>query len=205
MFVRNRLEATDEAHDKTLEPCQGNQGRLPSRSAGVGIPESNTSNEKSIHFSAYPFMQYPSFVGTGTAGALHLASEGCFSVPVKGILDEFLEKYFVHLHPMLPLLNERKFWDIYAIRFHGDQKNGNAISLLLLQAMLFVSCPVSTVRTVLEIDHLTNETRGSSFARNQSNSWDSITESRQVARSILKQRYFHLAAHIPIIVNTLGY
>lgn len=64
-----------------------------------------------------------------------LEAQGCFRLPTESVLDEFIRLYFLHVHPMLPLLHEGEFWDAY--------ESGNERSPLLLQAMMFASCTVS--------------------------------------------------------------
>jgi hypothetical protein len=67
----------------------------------------------------------------------YLESQGCFRVPTREILDEFVQQYFLHVHPVLPMLNEGDFWDMYGNSGHGG--SGEKISLLVFQSMLFSS------------------------------------------------------------------
>ncbi|KAF4495622.1 Cutinase transcription factor 1 beta [Fusarium agapanthi] len=62
-----------------------------------------------------------------------LRRQGCLNVPPRPILDEFIREYFLHVHPMLPLMNESVFWEEYG-------QETNKLSLFLIQAMLFASC-----------------------------------------------------------------
>ncbi|KAF5612795.1 cutinase transcription factor 1 beta [Fusarium sp. NRRL 25303] len=62
-----------------------------------------------------------------------LRQQGCLNVPPRPILDEFIREYFLHVHPMLPLMDECVFWEQY-----GQKKN--KLSLFLVQAMMFASC-----------------------------------------------------------------
>ncbi|KAH7199276.1 hypothetical protein DER44DRAFT_787412 [Fusarium oxysporum] len=62
-----------------------------------------------------------------------LRQQGCLSVPPRTILDEIIREYFLHVHPMLPLMDECVFWEQYG------QKT-NKLSLFLIQAMLFAAC-----------------------------------------------------------------
>lgn len=62
-----------------------------------------------------------------------LRQQGCLSVPPRPILDEFIREYFLHVHPMLPLMDESVFWEQY-------KQKTNKVSLFLIQAMLFASC-----------------------------------------------------------------
>jgi hypothetical protein len=71
----------------------------------------------------------------------YLESQCCFRVPTPQLLDEFLKQYFLHVHPLTPIIDEQQFWDIYRGRATGLPKR--PMSLLVFQAMLFSSCSVS--------------------------------------------------------------
>ncbi|KAF5594053.1 cutinase transcription factor 1 beta [Fusarium subglutinans] len=62
-----------------------------------------------------------------------LRRQGCLNVPPRPMLDEFIREYFLHVHPMLPLMDESVFWEEY-------REETNKLSLFLIQAMLFASC-----------------------------------------------------------------
>lgn len=74
-----------------------------------------------------------------TCDICRLELQGCLRLPTKPIVDEFLRRYFLHVHPMLPLLNEGDFWDMYCGEAGGENKH---FSLLLFQSILFASCSV---------------------------------------------------------------
>ncbi|KAF4457418.1 fungal specific transcription factor domain-containing protein [Fusarium austroafricanum] len=67
----------------------------------------------------------------------YLRQQGCFNVPPKHILDEIVREYFLHVHPMLPFMDERAFWEKYSC---VEGQSTNKLSLFLIQAMLFASC-----------------------------------------------------------------
>ncbi|UKZ81534.1 hypothetical protein TrVFT333_009306 [Trichoderma virens FT-333] len=50
------------------------------------------------------------------------------------ILNEFVRMYFLHVHPIVPLIEEGTFWDSFSCT------NGEKISLLVFQAMIFAAC-----------------------------------------------------------------
>lgn len=90
---------------------------------------------------------YFNFVGTETWE--HIAPEdfkfleckGCFHLPSRPVLDELVHEYFLHVHPILPIINEQEFWNMY---FSSDrQSTQGKIPLFVFRAMLFVSCSVS--------------------------------------------------------------
>ncbi|KAF4456153.1 hypothetical protein F53441_1637 [Fusarium austroafricanum] len=60
----------------------------------------------------------------------------CFHLPVRSIQEEFINQYFLYLHPYYPLVNEKEFWDMYLGRETGEEKK---MSLLVFQAMLFAA------------------------------------------------------------------
>ncbi|KIA75428.1 hypothetical protein HK57_00072 [Aspergillus ustus] len=62
-----------------------------------------------------------------------LQQRGCFSLPVRGLLNEFVREYFLHVHPNLPVINEADFWDTYT------SNRREPIPLMLFQAMLFAA------------------------------------------------------------------
>lgn len=68
-----------------------------------------------------------------------LEQQGCLRVPTRAILDEFLQQYFLHVHPLLPLVNEGDIWDLYCLNPNGSSPT-ERISLLLFQSILFASC-----------------------------------------------------------------
>lgn len=57
-------------------------------------------------------------------------------------MDQILRQYFLHVHPLLPLLNEGDFWEMY---YNNGSGNTPKMSLLVLQSIMFVSCNVSTL------------------------------------------------------------
>jgi hypothetical protein len=71
-----------------------------------------------------------------------LKSQGSFQIPVAPALDEFARRYFIHVHPHLPMIDESAFWDA----FDGTSRNRRpkfSISIFTFQAMLFACCSVS--------------------------------------------------------------
>ncbi|KAH7124938.1 hypothetical protein B0J13DRAFT_646961 [Dactylonectria estremocensis] len=77
--------------------------------------------------SECPFIQLPDFL------------QGYLQLPPRLILDEFVRHYFLYVHPIVPLLDEGHFWDIYCDRL-GDGPDVERIPIVAFQATLFVSC-----------------------------------------------------------------
>lgn len=76
-----------------------------------------------------------------------LELQGCLRVPVRNLLDEFLQQYFLHVHPLLPLLNEGDFWDLYCHSSNNGMPT-ERMSLLVFQAVLFASCNFVSKQTI---------------------------------------------------------
>ncbi|KAH6695137.1 fungal-specific transcription factor domain-containing protein [Plectosphaerella plurivora] len=68
-----------------------------------------------------------------------LDGQNCLQVPSPKSLDVFVRQYFRYLHPILPIIDEGAFWDMYERRSNATKRDGT-ISLLLFQAMLFACC-----------------------------------------------------------------
>ncbi|KAF5599660.1 c6 zinc finger domain-containing protein [Fusarium pseudoanthophilum] len=98
-----------------------------------------------ILFPFYHFIEPPLLEETDTEVAKLLEQRGCLHVPARHILDEFMEKYFLYFHPLVPMLDEQRFWVSY-----GEQRETNShLSLFVLQAMLFVSSPYVPLETLI--------------------------------------------------------
>lgn len=73
-----------------------------------------------------------------------LEYKGCLHLPVRSVLDSFVYEYFLHVHPCLPILNERDFWDTYLDDGRRPRQR-KPIPLFVLRAMMFSSCSVRTL------------------------------------------------------------
>ena len=106
------------------------------------------SGEQSARFGAditytyYPFIEVNNLSAIPPQDVNYLDLQGCLRVPIKTILDEFVKQFFLHVHPIMPLLNEGDFWEKYASQSQGTHTSAR-ISLLMLQAMMFSVCGVS--------------------------------------------------------------
>ena len=96
---------------------------------------------KSTCHPTYSFLRNPDLRGILAQDLSFLVSQGCFMVPQRAALDEFMRQYFRHVHPMLPLLDEADVWRSYKNqgRGCGDEEK---LSILVLQGILFTSCGV---------------------------------------------------------------
>lgn len=105
-----------------------------------------------VTYSYYAFLELEDLWRLLPQDASYIELQGCLRVPKKTILDEFVKQYFLHVHPVMPLLNEGDFWETYSSPPTENSKTGK-ISMLVFQAMLFAACAVSadsqTFATVL--------------------------------------------------------
>ncbi|KAM5358478.1 hypothetical protein ACJA88_015342 [Fusarium oxysporum] len=74
--------------------------------------------------------------------------QGCLKLPIRPLLDTFVQQYFLHVHPALPVVSEHDFWELYDGHKTQAQSYQNTISLLLFQAMLFAASPFVSQSTV---------------------------------------------------------
>ena len=68
----------------------------------------------------------------------YLSSKGVFLLPPEKIQDELVHKYFIYIHPWLPILDKNTFWTDYQIIL-GKVRD------LLYRAMLFAATSVGTI------------------------------------------------------------
>ncbi|KAK9422985.1 putative Short chain dehydrogenase reductase [Seiridium unicorne] len=108
---------------------------------------------KFVLFVSYPFIDAGAMWQLSQLDLSFLDQSGCLQLPVKQILDEFVNEYFTHVHCFLPLLNEAEFWTTYATEATAPPAE-RKLSLIVFQAILFISCPALTIRQRLfDIEH----------------------------------------------------
>ncbi|KAI0200854.1 hypothetical protein F4808DRAFT_141790 [Astrocystis sublimbata] len=91
-----------------------------------------------VTYSYYPFLAVNNMHNVLPQDVNFLESQGCLRVPTREILDEFMQQYFLHVHPLMPFLNEGDFWNLYC--YQDNVFTGERMSLLVFQAMLFSCC-----------------------------------------------------------------
>ncbi|KAJ0122430.1 cutinase transcription factor 1 beta [Diaporthe amygdali] len=101
--------------------------------------EQSTRFGADITYTYYPFIEVNNLSSIPPQDVNYLDLQGCLRVPTKTILDEFVKQFFLHVHPIMPLLNEGDFWEMYASQSQGTHVS-KRISLLMLQAMMFSVC-----------------------------------------------------------------
>ncbi|KAJ1336185.1 DNA binding [Microdochium nivale] len=92
-----------------------------------------------VLYSHLPFLMIGNIHNIPFEDVNYLESRSCLHVPARPLLDNFVEQYFLHIHPFLPLIDEGEFWGMYSDPEPPNSPDGK-MSLLLFQAMLFSSC-----------------------------------------------------------------
>lgn len=141
-------EHPEPSFNRPLSPAHvfNNVSSIPPQSfnslANPGIPfwsgEQLATTNTNITYSYYPFLSISNLHNVMPQDVNFLDSQGCLKVPTRPILDEFVQQYFLHVHPLLPFLNEGDFWNLYC--HQGSGGTGDKMSLLVFQAMLFSCC-----------------------------------------------------------------
>jgi hypothetical protein len=98
------------------------------------------SAKSHVVFSYYPFLEPDIISHMRSRDVNMLEEQGCFRVPARPIMDEFVRHYFLHVHPVLPILDEGAFWSMY--NQHDQVVGSDRLSLFLCQCMLFAASSV---------------------------------------------------------------
>lgn len=129
-----RIESHNEGHEGTTD--------------GIFSVPGTGSSPSYIGYSYYQFLAINNIASIPAQDYQFLELQGCLHVPVLPVLDIFIHHYFLHMHPVLPILDEGAFWDRYDQRPNGREPDSK-ISLLLFQTMLFACCNVSLILLTL--------------------------------------------------------
>ncbi|KAJ0421306.1 hypothetical protein BJY00DRAFT_312219 [Aspergillus carlsbadensis] len=121
-------------------------GAVPLGTPPLPGTASSTTTATTTHFDAvsdvvysfHPFLKLPGLSEVPQEDIQYLNLKGCFWVPSGGTLDEFVRKYFLYVHPCLPVINEAEFWQMY-YRQSGVGAEESGLSLFTFQAMLFAA------------------------------------------------------------------
>lgn len=113
---------------------------------GLSLDNRSTSPPQSpnVPYTEYAFVDSQQLLSLPSEDVAFLTSKGCLSLPASNAIDEFAQQYFKRIHPLVPVLDEAKFWCIY----RSKQATGSKISLFVLQSLIFASCPVRVVAPV---------------------------------------------------------
>ncbi|WAO94458.1 Leucine--tRNA ligase [Fusarium falciforme] len=113
---------------KSDDPLPGFHSQRPT-TTGVISPE--------VVYCHYPTLTITNIHRIPQEDFSFLELQGCLKVPIRPLLDEFVQQYFLHVHPILPVVHEGDFWDLYDNKSSHSPKE--PIALLLFQAMLFAA------------------------------------------------------------------
>ena len=107
-------------------------------------PRPKPKNLRAVPHLQFPFLKPCDITNVPKEDINYLHNQGCFSFPPREIVNILDEKYFLHVHPLLPLVPEGDFWDMYQGSNNRDIKSAYLrMSLLVFRALLFVACNVS--------------------------------------------------------------
>jgi hypothetical protein len=91
----------------------------------------------SVSYKEYAFIDSAQLLTLSSEDTVILDGKGCLNLPDHNETYEFVKHYFKRIHPLVPVLDEAKFWRSYL-----DTNTGHKVSLFVFQSMLFASCPV---------------------------------------------------------------
>ncbi|KAE8368893.1 hypothetical protein BDV27DRAFT_166816 [Aspergillus caelatus] len=95
-----------------------------------------------VSFFFCPFLTLNGLAILPQEDVTYLSSKGSLSVPDWSTINEFARQYFLQIQPCLPVLDEAEFWRI------SVDSASHTISLFVLQALLFSSCPYVSLETL---------------------------------------------------------
>ncbi|RAQ67987.1 hypothetical protein COH20_011680 [Aspergillus flavus] len=114
-----------------------------SKLSSANLPISSTAVSmlaSDVEYSAYPFLDFRSMSCLDKWDISYLASKGCLTLPRRRVLDEFVKKYFLHIHPGTPVLDEAEFWQLYSQQGDGGTSSGRSISVLYVSMEALREC-----------------------------------------------------------------
>jgi hypothetical protein len=128
--------------DEESMPSIGNMNNIEARSSCDFLPSG--IDRMFTTYSHYLFLDAGSLQDLTLEDACFLEQVECLLVPVPSSLDELVKEYFLHVHPILPIINEGDFWEMYSGTTTSlPAEERKRMSLFVFQAMLFTSCSVS--------------------------------------------------------------
>lgn len=118
---------------RSLDPARTNQATFGQ------WPDQGLSGAEVI-YSYYPFVSADAIHQIVLEDLHYLERLGCYRLPSRPSLDEFVKAYFRYTHPHQPILDEGDFWRAYYAR--PAETHTRTFSIFVLQAMLFAACSV---------------------------------------------------------------
>lgn len=139
---------------------------VPAQSSALPDVGPQSTADTHVIYSYYPFLK-ADFSLMSEQDVRFLDSQGCFKIPGRQAVDQFIRVYFLHVHSGLPLLDESAFWKMYSTSGNLPRSTP-CLSLFVFQAILFVSC---SVRIALFLHWLSWLTRSSFCFLQPSDLW----------------------------------
>ena len=118
------------------------QGSEADQSGAYSPPSFFAEYPTSVVYTDYRFLGISNLPNMRSRDIDYLELQGCFLIPRREALDHIVQQYFLRVHPFLPLLNEKTFWEMYNGRIPSNAP-ALTFSLLTFQALLFASSNVS--------------------------------------------------------------
>ncbi|KAF7551304.1 hypothetical protein G7Z17_g5076 [Cylindrodendrum hubeiense] len=167
--VRASYTTTQNAHSTSLSQFSSVNNNIWSNEPQIGL----TSD---VVYSYYPFLTIGNLSNIPPQDVNFLELQGCLRAPTRAMLDEFLQQYFLHVHQLLPLLNEGDFWDLYCHSTSSGMPT-ERVSLLVFQAILFASCNFVSRTTIKALGFPTIRVARAAFYRRAKLLYDFESES----------------------------
>ncbi|OLN92820.1 Cutinase transcription factor 1 beta 1 [Colletotrichum chlorophyti] len=192
--VNNNSGGHDHGHCQTSKAPASSAGAPQPLSREALPPNSQASalqwsmNQQAIMgldvtYSFYPFLVLGNLHNIPPQDVNFLELQGCLRIPTRSILDEFVQQYFLHVHPLMPMLNEGDFWDVYCLNPAASHGSSERVSLLVFQSMLFASCNFVSRHTIKMLGFETIRAARAAFYRRAKLLYDLESESSPLAIS----------------------
>ncbi|KAJ5688517.1 hypothetical protein N7462_002909 [Penicillium macrosclerotiorum] len=88
-----------------------------------------------LHLDQCPFISLDGLASLAPEDITFIGSKGSLTVPEPGLARIFVNQFFKHIHPTIPVLDEAEFWKA----FEGN--GSDTLSPFIFQTVLFASCP----------------------------------------------------------------
>ncbi|KAI1628069.1 fungal-specific transcription factor domain-containing protein [Exophiala viscosa] len=115
-----------------------------------------------VIYSYYPFISADAIHQILLEDLHYLERLGCYRLPSRPSLDEFVKAYFRYVHPHQPILDEGDFWRAYTRPLASSRKT---FSIFVFQAMLFAACTFVPFSTIDRLGFSSFQTARATFYR----------------------------------------
>ncbi|KAL4957086.1 hypothetical protein BDW69DRAFT_201962 [Aspergillus filifer] len=149
-FYNNRQSTTSSLTARQSEKINKNCSR-------------GTTPAGTVEFSHYPFLEVNNVQALDKEDVAYMRSKGCFSVPDQPGLDDFVNQFFLHIHPETPVLDEAGFWRLYKGDEIRSTNAGEKMSLFVFQALLFRAVSYVSQETILRCGFADKEAARAAF------------------------------------------